>query len=129
MDSSPNSLLPPKKALTTYTTTTSRWPISRHGISLRRRRKIPRERLGDKKKPFLVRVFRSLRFRSLRLRRLRLQYSCLFKKLKEHYGNVIREMIEASASLEVMQQRVSMEMTMTVPVMGIAFSGYPAGGR
>ncbi|GAB2269032.1 hypothetical protein Dimus_003961 [Dionaea muscipula] len=131
MDSSTTPLLPTEKppnttthnlSTTTTTVITRLWPTSRHGILLRRRRKnLPRERLGGKKKPLLVRIFRRFRFRKLKI-----QYRFLIKKLKQCCRSAINDVIEGSASWEAMQHRISMEMSMAVPVMGLAFAG--AGG-
>ncbi|GAB4850032.1 hypothetical protein Ancab_029330 [Ancistrocladus abbreviatus] len=109
---------------TPATTATFRWPNS-HRILVRRRRKLPTERLGgQKKKRLLAKVFR--RFR---LKWLKLQYFCMLKKLKRYYHSLIKDIIEASASTEVLRQRILMETSMVVPVMGVSFSSYPYGGH
>ncbi|KAK3220289.1 hypothetical protein Dsin_014259 [Dipteronia sinensis] len=91
-----------------------------------RRRKLPVVRLGGtRKKPrrgvFLVRMFRKVR-----LRWLRLHYTCMIKKLKEYYLQMVKDIKEAGASLETFQQRILMEASFAVPVMGLSLSSFPS---
>ncbi|KDP40688.1 hypothetical protein JCGZ_24687 [Jatropha curcas] len=107
----------------THLTAASRWPIIRRRISLRRR-KMHTVRLGGKKPRrglFLLRMLKKMR-----LRWLKLQYSCMLRKLKEYYSNLIKDIVEAGATIESYQQRLVMEASLAVPVMGISFSGYPS---
>ncbi|EEF27816.1 uncharacterized protein LOC8280831 [Ricinus communis] len=104
----------------THLTTTFRWP-TRRKIWLRRR-KLPTLRLGGKKPrrgSFLIRVLRKVR-----LKWLKLQYSCMLRKLKEYYRNLIKDVVEAGATIEVYQQRLVMEASLAVPVLGFNF--YPS---
>ncbi|KAE7999038.1 hypothetical protein FH972_003523 [Carpinus fangiana] len=100
-----------------------RGPTTRLQISLRRR-KLPTVRLGGKKprRGFtLARVFRRLR-----LRWLKLQYTCMLKKLREYYRNLVKDMVDAGATLETFHQRVLMEASLAVPVLGVSFNNYPS---
>ncbi|OAY53222.1 uncharacterized protein LOC110613926 [Manihot esculenta] len=106
----------------THLSVAFRWPTRRR-ISLRRR-KLPSVRLGGKKQRrglFLLRMLRRMRVKWLKL-----HYSCLLRKLKEYYRNLIKDVIEAGATIEVYQQRLVMEASFGVPVMGFNFSSYPS---
>lgn len=108
-------------------------PLSRHPITAsrgqclrkiqiqQRKRKPPTLRLGGKKPRLLVRLLRRIRLRWLKLR-----YLCMLKKLKEYYKRVVKELIEAGGSLESFQQRILLETSFAVPVMGVSFSTYPS---
>ncbi|PSR96204.1 Receptor-type tyrosine-protein like [Actinidia chinensis var. chinensis] len=114
---------PPSHDLITPTPTPYyRWP-HRGKISLRRR-KLPSVRLGGGKRPrrglFLVR-----RFRRARLRWLRLKHWCTFKKLKQYYRNLVKDIVEASATIEAVQQRILLETSFAIPVMGMSLTSFP----
>ncbi|XVE88617.1 hypothetical protein DITRI_Ditri19aG0083900 [Diplodiscus trichospermus] len=97
---------------------------SRRRIFLRRRNKLPTVRLGGKKPRrglFLVRVLKKMR-----LRWLKLQYTCMLRKLRKYYRNLIKDIVEAGATVEALQQRMFMESTFAVPVMGVSFSSFPS---
>ncbi|XP_021638878.2 uncharacterized protein LOC110634247 [Hevea brasiliensis] len=107
---------------THLSTSFPRWPTHRR-ISLRRR-KLPSVRLGGKKPRrgfFLLKMLRKMR-----LRWLKLHYSCMLRKLKEYYRNLIKDVIDAGATIEAYQQRLVMEASFAVPVMGLSFSSYPS---
>ncbi|KAM7254382.1 hypothetical protein ACFE04_003762 [Oxalis oulophora] len=82
-----------------------------------RRRKVATIRLGagERRGIVLMRMFKKMR-----LKWIKLKYICMLKKLKVYYRNMIKDMIEASASLEAFQHRVFMESTFGVPVLGIS---------
>ncbi|KAJ9179416.1 hypothetical protein P3X46_011205 [Hevea brasiliensis] len=103
----------------THLTTAFRRPTHRR-IWLRRRR-LPLVRLGGKKprREFFMRMLRKMR-----LRWLKLHYSCMLRRLKVYYRNLIKDLVEAGATIEAYQQRLVMEASFAVPVMGI--SGYPS---
>ncbi|KAL9228507.1 hypothetical protein vseg_004082 [Gypsophila vaccaria] len=113
--------LKPHPTTPTTTTTTSRPP--RRKIHLRKRgRRLPTVHLGGGKKPkhgfFLTKLFRRARVKWLKL--------CMFKKLKQYYKALIRDVIEASAFADAYQQRMFMETSLaTVP--GISFSNFHGG--
>ncbi|XP_057455059.1 uncharacterized protein LOC130746448 [Lotus japonicus] len=98
------------------------WHLRRR---LRRRRKVQTVRLGGQKPR--RRVLRGLVrvFRRMRVRWLKLQYLRLLKRLKEHYRNVVKDMIEGAATIETFQQRLFMESTFAIPV-GFNLSTYPS---
>ncbi|KAL2933028.1 Transposable element Tc1 transposase [Bienertia sinuspersici] len=114
-----------KQPLATHSTTIS-WP-SRPKIRLRRRgRRLPTAQLGGKKPRrgfFLARLFRRIRVRWQKL-----HYSCMLKKLKQYYRSLIKDLIEANASVEAYQQRALMETSFAVPVVGVSLSSYHGGG-
>lgn len=97
-------------------------PMSRYRIPLRRR-KLPMARLGGKKPPRAVILVRM--FRKIRLRWLKLKYLCMLKKLKESYKNMVKDLVEAGATLETFQQRIFMETTFAIP-LGVSLSSYPS---
>ncbi|PON83577.1 hypothetical protein TorRG33x02_206290 [Trema orientale] len=99
--------------------------VARQGIPLRRR-KLPMVRLGGKRPRRAVVLIRWLR--RIRLRRwLKLHYLRMLKKLKETYRNLVKDMAAAGASLETFHHRVFLESSFALPVMGVSFTGYPAG--
>ncbi|XVF74307.1 hypothetical protein PTKIN_Ptkin13bG0099900 [Pterospermum kingtungense] len=98
--------------------------LSRRRIFLRRCNKLPTVRLGGKKPRrglFIVRVLKKMR-----LRWLKLQYTCMLRKLRKYYRNLIKDIIEAGSTVEALQQRMFMESTFAVPVMGVSFSSFPS---
>ncbi|KAJ8448262.1 hypothetical protein Cgig2_025186 [Carnegiea gigantea] len=110
-----------KQPIATRSTTGGRpkFRLWRHG------RKLPIVRLGGTKPRrgfFLARFFRGFR-----LRWLKLQYCCILRRLKQYYRSLIKDLIEASASVEAYQQRVLMETSLAVPVMGVSFNNYHGG--
>lgn len=88
---------------------------NRRRIILRRRRKLPVIRLGgsasDKAKRgiFIVRIMRRMK-----LRWLKLHYIRMIKKLKQYYRAMVKDLMEASSSIEMFQQRA------------LAFSTFPS---
>ncbi|XP_057535611.1 uncharacterized protein LOC130813765 [Amaranthus tricolor] len=112
-----------KQPQTTNSTTIS-WP-NRPKIRLRRRgRRLPSIQLGGKKPRrgfFLARFIRRIR-----LRWQKIHYSCMLRKLKMYYKSLIKDLIEANASVESYQQRVLMETSFAVPVVGVSFCSYPS---
>lgn len=81
-------------------------------IPLRRRRRQATVRLGGKKKNrrgvFLARLVRRVRLK--------------LKKVKDYYNSLVKDMIEAGSSLEAFQQRLLLETSFGVPVMGLSFN-------
>ncbi|KAK2353302.1 60S ribosomal protein L18 [Trifolium repens] len=97
----------------------------RRKVILYRRRKLQTVKLGGKKPRRrliggIVRIFRKMRVKWLKL-----QYLKFFKRLKEHYRNLVKELIEAGASIETFQQRIFMESTFAIP-LGVNLSTYPS---
>jgi linoleate 9S-lipoxygenase len=97
----------------------------RRKVILYRRRKVQTVKLGGKKPRRrliggIVRIFRKMRVKWLKL-----QYLKFFKRLKEHYRNLVKELIEAGASIETFQQRIFMESTFAIP-LGVNLSTYPS---
>ncbi|GAU32989.1 hypothetical protein TSUD_358560 [Trifolium subterraneum] len=106
------------------TTTIMTWQ-PRRKVTLYRRRKVQTVKLGGKKPRRrliggIVRIFRKMRVKWLKL-----QYLKLFKRLKEHYRNLVKDLIEAGASIETFQQRIFMESTFAIP-LGVNLSTYPS---
>ncbi|KAL5702918.1 hypothetical protein ACHQM5_028078 [Ranunculus cassubicifolius] len=91
--------------------------------NLIRRRKVQTIRLGGKKtrKGFiLTRIFKKVK-----LKWLKLQYTCMLRKLRKYYHSVVKDIIDAGATLESLQHRIIMETYFTVPVMGVSVTGVP----
>ncbi|GLU22476.1 hypothetical protein SLE2022_385480 [Rubroshorea leprosula] len=113
----------PKTPLTTQLATTFRWSTQRRIIL--RRRKLPIIRLGGRKKQrrgfSLVRIIRRMKLRWQKLRK-----TCVLKKLKEYYRNLIRDFAEAGTTMEAFQQRLLMETALAVPAMGVSFNSFPS---
>jgi len=111
-----------KQPIATHSTT-----VGRPKIRLwRRGRKLPIVHLGGKKprRGFFLSRF----LRGARLRWLKLQSCCILRRLKKYYRSLIKDLIEASASAEAYQQRILMETSLAVPVMGVSFNNYHGGG-
>ncbi|GMI91732.1 hypothetical protein HRI_002842500 [Hibiscus trionum] len=93
-----------------------------------RRNKLPTVRLGGGKKPrrwvFAVRVLKKMK-----LRWLKLQYTCMLRKMKKYYRDLIKDIVEAGSTVEALHQRMFMESTFAVPVMGVSFANYPSATR
>lgn len=101
-----------------FITTIFPTPIRRK-VSFRRRRP-PSVRLGGKK---LGRRFNLVRLlKRVKLRWMKLKYSRLLKKLKEYY----RCLVENLSSAEAYHQRMLLETSFAIPVMGLSFNSYPS---
>ncbi|OMO70673.1 hypothetical protein CCACVL1_18729 [Corchorus capsularis] len=115
----------PKTPFKTHLSTAPQSHLTRRRlIFLRRRNKLPTVRLGGKKPRrglFIVKVLKKIR-----LKWLKLQYTCMLRNLRNYYRNLIKDIIEAGATVEAMQQRMFMESTFAVPVMGVSFASFPS---
>ncbi|XP_058079456.1 uncharacterized protein LOC131227681 [Magnolia sinica] len=116
-------------------TTIFRWPSLKKtpaGISCKppdaptKRRKRPSIRLGRKKRRTRGGFFLLRAFRRLRLRWLRLKYSYMLKKLKAFYSSVVKDLIEAGATMEVIQKRIMLDTYFTLPIMPMSVAGVPS---
>lgn len=96
-------------------------PPTRRRLSCFSRRKLPTVRLGGKSRRgfCLVRIFRRHR-----LKFLKLKCNGLVKKLRVYYRSLANDMIEGSGSVDAFQQRLILETSFAVPVMGF-FSSFP----
>ncbi|KAK7349306.1 hypothetical protein VNO77_06571 [Canavalia gladiata] len=103
----------------------SMWPWQpRRRVSLIRRRKVQTVRLGGKKaRRGILGLFRI--FKRMRLRWVKLQYVRILKRLKEHYSNMVKDLVEAGATVETFHQRLFMESTFAIP-LGVNLSTYPS---
>ncbi|KAK8608318.1 hypothetical protein V6N13_023744 [Hibiscus sabdariffa] len=101
--------------------TTHRHPRRRIFFIRRQNNKLPTVRLGGKK-PRRLSITKVLR---KKIKWVKLQYTCMLRKLTKHYRNLVKDIVEASASVEALQQRVFMESTFAVPVMRASFSTFP----
>ncbi|MFS7974584.1 hypothetical protein Hanom_Chr09g00870451 [Helianthus anomalus] len=97
-----------------YRCTTRRriWPLRR------KKKKLPTVRLGGKRQ-LLVKIFRRIRIRWMKMKK-----ACTLKKLKEYYYSVLKDVIEAGGTFETYQQRLMLESSFAVPVMGLSFNTY-----
>ncbi|RYQ89070.1 hypothetical protein Ahy_A09g045394 isoform C [Arachis hypogaea] len=73
------------------------------------------------------RMFRGLVriLRRMKVRWLKLQYLRMLKRLKEHYRSILKDLVEAGASVETFQQRLFMETSFAIPI-GVSLSTYPS---
>ncbi|PWA41272.1 hypothetical protein CTI12_AA082040 [Artemisia annua] len=95
--------------------TTSRpriWPLRR------RKKKVQTVRLGGRRQIF-VRMIRKIRIKWMKMKQ-----ACTLKKLKEYYYSVLKDVIEAGGSFETFQQRLMMETSFAVPVLGLSFNTF-----
>ncbi|KAE8688627.1 Subtilase family protein [Hibiscus syriacus] len=93
-------------------------------LRLRRHKKLPTVRLGGKKPRRGLLIVKVLK--KMRLRWLRLQYSCMLRKMKKYYDDLVKDLVEAGSTVEALHQRMFMESTFAVPVMGVSFANYPS---
>ncbi|PIN07322.1 hypothetical protein CDL12_20113 [Handroanthus impetiginosus] len=101
-----------------HSTTSFRWPIRRG------RQRLPTLRLGGKKPRRGFFLFRLCK--RAKLKWLRLKYLSMLKKLKKYYDSFVKDMIEGSRTIESFQQRMLLETSFAIPVMGITFNTYPS---
>ncbi|XP_057735965.1 uncharacterized protein LOC130951328 [Arachis stenosperma] len=119
--------------ITTSTSTVAiMWPWQQHRGRVRlllRRRKMKTVKLGGegKKTSAKRRMFRGLVriLRRMKVRWLKLQYLRMLKRLKEHYRSILKDLVEAGASVETFQQRLFMETSFAIPI-GVSLSTYPS---
>ncbi|KAG8481798.1 hypothetical protein CXB51_027215 [Gossypium anomalum] len=115
----------PKPSLPTHISTPFLWQQARRRLFFLRRRnhKVPTVRLGGKKPRrgsiLIVKILKKIRW-------VKLQYRCMLRKLRKQYRNLIKDMVEAGANIEALQQRMFMESTFALPVMGVSFSTFPS---
>lgn len=115
----------PKPSLPTHLSTPFQWQQARRRLFFLRRRnhKVPTVRLGGKKPRrgsiLIVKILKKIRW-------VKLQYRCMLRKLRKQYRNLIKDMVEAGANIEALQQRMFMESTFALPVMGVSFSTFPS---
>ncbi|XP_054779669.1 uncharacterized protein LOC129287509 [Prosopis cineraria] len=107
----------------THDLNTWRWYLRRR-VPLQRRRKVQTVRLGGKRtgRRGVFVVMRMLK--KIRVKWVKLQYRRMLRNLKEYYRNLVKDMVEAGATIEAFQQRLFMESTFAVPA-GVTFSAYP----
>ncbi|MED6212125.1 Lox2p [Stylosanthes scabra] len=121
------------KPFTSTTTVATVWPGQQNRRRFRlllRKRKMKTVRLGGdggKKAPAKRRLLGGLVriLRRMKLRWLKLQYVRMLKRLKEHYRSIVKDLIEAGASVETFQQRLFMETSFAIPI-GVSLSTYPS---
>ncbi|KAK7255738.1 hypothetical protein RIF29_29157 [Crotalaria pallida] len=101
----------PLSPLQTLPETMPPWQPHR-GVHLPRRRKVQAVRLGGKK-PRRGMVKRFVRIvRRMRMKWLKLQYVRMLKRLKEHYRNMLKEVVETGKTIETL---MFMESTNVIP--------------
>ncbi|GAA0171481.1 hypothetical protein LIER_25501 [Lithospermum erythrorhizon] len=92
----------------------------------RTRRRLPIVRLGGggeaKQRRGLILVKTMLR--RLKLKWLKLKYITMMKKLKEYYHGLIKDIIQGAGTLDAFQQRLLLETSFAVPVMGVSFNSF-----
>ncbi|KAK1434236.1 hypothetical protein QVD17_11155 [Tagetes erecta] len=88
------------------------WPLRR------RKKKVATVRLGGKRQ-LLVKTLRRIRMKWMKMKK-----ACSLKKLKEYYYSVLKDVIEGGGTFETYQQRLILETSFAVPVMGLSFNTY-----
>ncbi|XP_015078948.1 uncharacterized protein LOC107022886 [Solanum pennellii] len=107
------------------TTVSRREPQARRKFSLRKK-KLPTVRLGGGKNINNRRRFSVAKlFRRVKLRWLKVQYTCLLKKMREYYQSAVKDIMENGGALDSFQQRLLLETSFAVPVMGLSFNTFP----
>ncbi|KAL2243186.1 UNVERIFIED_CONTAM: hypothetical protein Sindi_0436600 [Sesamum indicum] len=90
-----------------------RWTLRRG------RQRLPTVRLGGKKPRFLLRLCKRAK-----LKWLRVKYVSLLKKVKKCYESMVKEVGEGRRTIESFQQRMLLETSFAIPVMGLSFANY-----
>ncbi|KAG6384061.1 hypothetical protein SASPL_156140 [Salvia splendens] len=96
-------------------------------VEPRSRPQLPTVRLGGKKPRrgfFLLRLCKKAK-----LKWLKLKYLSMLKKLKSYYKDLVKDMIEGSGTIESFQQRMLLETSFAVPVMGLSLNSYPSSNQ
>ncbi|KAG9146820.1 hypothetical protein Leryth_005132 [Lithospermum erythrorhizon] len=62
--------------------------------------------------------------RRLKLKWLKLKYITMMKKLKEYYHGLIKDILQGAGTLDAFQQRLLLETSFAVPVMGVSFNSF-----
>ncbi|XP_069154896.1 uncharacterized protein [Solanum lycopersicum] len=107
------------------TTVSRRGPLPRRKFSFRKK-KLPTVRLGGGKNNNNRRRFSVAKlFRRVKLRWLKSQYTCLLKKMREYYQSAVKDIMENGGALDSFQQRLLLETSFAVPVMGLSFNTFP----
>lgn len=102
----------------TYMGTSCRWTLRR------KMRRLPTARLGGKKPR---RFFLGRLYRRAKLKCLKLKYLSMLKNVRKYYDSFVKEMIDGSRAIESFQQKMLLEASFAVPVMGLNFtSTYPS---
>ncbi|XVF86917.1 hypothetical protein PTKIN_Ptkin18bG0079300 [Pterospermum kingtungense] len=110
--------------------TTFQHHARRRTFYLRRRennKHLPTVRLGGNKPRRGLFIVRTLK--KLRLRWLKLQYTCMLRKLRKYYKNLIKDIVEAAATVEAIQRPMFTESTFDVSVMGASWSTFTSATR
>ncbi|KAL1538097.1 hypothetical protein AAHA92_26879 [Salvia divinorum] len=95
--------------------------------SLRSRSRLPSVRLGGKKPRrgfFLLRLCKKAK-----LKWLKVKYLSMLKRLKNYYKDLVKDMIEGSGTIESFQQRMLLETSFAIPVMGLSLNSYPSSNQ
>ncbi|KAG8380168.1 hypothetical protein BUALT_Bualt07G0165400 [Buddleja alternifolia] len=118
MSSETDPLYNKKPTTPHHPTTTFRWTLRRG------RQRLPTVRLGGKKPRRGFFLFRLCRRAKVKL--LRVKYLCMLKKVKKYYDSLVKDMIDGSRTIESFQQRMLLETSFAIPVMGLSFASYPS---
>ncbi|KAL0415036.1 UNVERIFIED_CONTAM: hypothetical protein Slati_3335500 [Sesamum latifolium] len=99
-----------------HSATSFRWTLRRG------RQRLPTVRLGGKKPRRGFFLFRLCK--RAKLKWLRLKYASLLKKVKKYYESMVKEVEEGRRTIESFQQRMLLETSFAIPVMGLSFTTY-----
>ncbi|GER45045.1 hypothetical protein STAS_21971 [Striga asiatica] len=92
-------------------------PAFRRAVG-RRRRRLPSVRLGGKKPGLRFSFARACR--KVKLNWLRVKYAFMLRKLRSYYASLLKDLVEERGTIESFQQRMYMEHSLAVPVLGPA---------
>ncbi|GER28384.1 Rop guanine nucleotide exchange factor 11 [Striga asiatica] len=119
MSSHTNSLIN-QRPINRHPSTAFRWTLRR-----RRRPRLPTAQLGGKKPRrgfFLVRLCKKAKLKWVRVKYMKL----MLKKLKKYYLSFVEDLMGGGRSIESFQQRMLLESSFAVPVLGLSFNSYPS---
>ncbi|KAL6496927.1 hypothetical protein OROGR_028856 [Orobanche gracilis] len=98
---------------------TFRWNLHR-----RRRQRLPIARLGGEN-PRRGSFAASL-CKKVKLKWVRVKYLTLLRKLKKYYDSCVKDLMGGSGAIESFQQRMLLETSFAIPVMGLSLNAYPS---
>ncbi|XP_047959873.1 uncharacterized protein LOC125205099 [Salvia hispanica] len=116
MSSETAPLNPKTLSLRRNSATPFRWSLGR------RRPRLPTVRLGGKRPRHGLSLPRLCK--KAKLKWLELKYMSILKKLKNYYKGFMKDLMEGSTAIESYQQRMFLEASFGIPVMGLSMNSY-----
>ncbi|KAL6585205.1 hypothetical protein OROMI_004494 [Orobanche minor] len=119
MSSPPTIPLINQKPIRHRSATTFRWNLHR-----RRRQRLPIARLGGENPR--CGSFSARLCKKVKLKWVRVKYLTMLRKLKKYYDSFVKDLMDGGRAIESFQQRMLLETSFAIPVMGITLNAYPS---